>query len=968
MSNMEYTMKKQPFSIVICLIMSLFPSVKASSPLQVQEYRLSNGLSVWLNEDHSQPKIFGVVVVKAGSKDCPNTGIAHYFEHMMFKGTDKIGTINYPAEKILLDSVALKYDELAATRNEASRTRIQKEINALSVKAAAYAIPNEFDRLMSRYGGTGLNAATSDDVTFYYNQFSPSYLRQWAELYSERLINPVFRLFQSELETVYEEKNMYNDMVGSMAVEKVLERFFSPHPYAYPIVGSVENLKNPQLSQMQKFFQDYYVAGNMGLILSGDFRTDEVLPILEKTFSRIKAGTAPKKEVLQPKPLVGKECFDVLVPIPLIKLKAMCWRGVPVNHEDEVALSIISGLLNNESGTGYLDKLTVDGKVLQAACMSQSFNEAGLFAVLVVPKILFQSEEKASALVMKEVERIKKGDFSDEAFNSLKLEQKRSYEKQLEDIDSRARKMLSVFAEGKSWEDYLGEVGKIDALSREDVVRVANKYFTENYLAISKKTGNYPKNKLTKPDFAPIIPPNMEAESEYAKSLKQIDTLKAVPRFLDFSKDAEIVHLSPLVALYATPNPVNDIFTLDLEYGKGTLESKMMAPMSTYVSLLGTDSLSFSQFREKLQALGGSLAFEATPEKFIIRISGFDNRFDETFALASHFMKHLKADPKKVRQLADAAKIERKAELESPDKLAEALLDKVRYGQGSEFLNRLSLSEIKKLKGENLVSAFREASRVACEMHYCGCLSSDRVAAKIKEYMNLNDINISSKGLLYRELKPVEEPAVYFIHAPKASQSIVEGYIPGGVNADVRARCQGNLFNSYFGGNMGSIVFQQIREFRSLAYRAKASFRMPSYLHRDKPGYLSAFLSTQCDKTSDAVAVLDSLLRMMPVREERVQMAKQEVVNGTLNDFPSFREISSRIANLQEQGYDTDPSKIYMEMVKTMDINDIVAFYDRNIKDRKMVYLVVGNKNQIDMKKLAAFGKIVRVKPCKVLR
>lgn len=125
----------------------------ASDFLRVRAYKLSNDLTVWLNEDHSQPKIFGAVVVKAGAKDSPNTGIAHYFEHMMFKGTDKIGTTDYASEKALLDIIAEKYDALAETDDPEARAHLQRIINDLSVRAAEYVIPNEFDRLISRFGG-----------------------------------------------------------------------------------------------------------------------------------------------------------------------------------------------------------------------------------------------------------------------------------------------------------------------------------------------------------------------------------------------------------------------------------------------------------------------------------------------------------------------------------------------------------------------------------------------------------------------------------------------------------------------------------------------------------------------------------------------------------------------------------------------------------------------------------------------
>jgi len=393
-------MKKAVASAILCGLLNGNVHAQFPEVFNVKEYKLSNGLAVWLNEDHSQPKIFGAVVVKAGSKDCPNTGIAHYFEHMMFKGTDKIGTINYKEEKVLLDSIAEKYDELALTKNELKRRQIQKEINELSIRSSKYVIPNEFDQLISKYGGSALNASTSYDCTIYHNEFSPQYINQWAELYSERLINPVFRLFQSELETVYEEKNMYNDVMGYQAFEKVAERFFSPHPYAFPIVGSTENLKNPKLSEMRKFFEKYYVSGNMGLILSGDFKAEEILPVLEKTFSRIRQGNAPQRETEALPPFSGVEEFKVKLPIPIVKALVLAWRGVPANHEDEVALRIAMGLLNNDNSTGYLDKLAVNGKIMESRALNMSLKEAGVVGVLTVPKLVFQSYSSAKKLVI----------------------------------------------------------------------------------------------------------------------------------------------------------------------------------------------------------------------------------------------------------------------------------------------------------------------------------------------------------------------------------------------------------------------------------------------------------------------------------------------------------------------------------------------------------------------------------------
>ncbi|MCK9626959.1 MAG: insulinase family protein [Bacteroidales bacterium] len=936
--------------------------IYTSDPLEVKELKLKNGLTVWMNEDHSQPKVFGAVVVKAGAKDCPNTGIAHYFEHMMFKGTDKIGTIDYASEKILLDSIALKYDELATTSDETKRKTIQKEINNLSIKASDFAIPNEYDRLISKYGGSGLNAGTSYDMTVYFNEFSPQYFRQWAEINSERLLNPVFRLFQSELETVYEEKNMYSDSFGNTALEKLLERFFAPHPYAYPIVGSTENLKNPRLSEMRKFFQDYYVAGNMGLIISGDFNSDEVINVLESTFGRVRAGEAPVKRVAEPAAFNGREKTDIKIPLPVVKARVIAWRGIPANHKDEAALTIATRILNNENSTGYLDKLMVEGKLMASGALSQSFNDAGLVAVAILPKLFFHSLEKAEKMVMNEVERVKRGDFSDELFSSLKLELERNYKLKLEDIDSRSQEMLVVFSQGKSWQDYLDEIRQIESLTKEDIMVVANKYFNDNFLALTKKTGNYPKDNLQKPGFAPIIPKNGEAKSKYATELASTPVMESHPRFLDFANDVKTLKLAPLATLYVTGNPINDIFSLDFEFGKGTLESKLLSPLASYLSLLGTDSLTFDQFKGRLQDIGGTIKFNAENDKFVMEVTGFDKNFNATLNLVREFTRGVKADQKKMKQIVEAKKVADKTEKESPDDIASALLEYVRYGDKSSYINRLSYAETKALKGEQLIDEFKSIMNVECNIHYCGNLPSDVVASRIKETIALDKITVASETPVYRQPKTVDGSVVYFVEVPKASQSIIYGYAPGGITSDKASRYAGALFNNYFGGSASSMVFQQIREFRSLAYRAGAKYSIPAFCHRDKQGQFVASLSTQCDKTVEAVGVLDSLIRFMPVKRERVETARQDVINEATNQYPPIRYRSSDIASLRKSGYESDPNKDLVDAVKNMGIDQIVEFYNKNVKDNKVTYLVVGSSKKIDMKKLATYGRIVKIK------
>ena len=930
--------------------------------LKVKEYRLENGLTVWLNEDHSQPKVFGAVVVKAGAKDCPDTGIAHYFEHMMFKGTDRIGTLDYESEKVLLDSIAMKYDELAMTEDTAARARLQKEINELSIRSSEYVIPNEFNRLINRFGGSGLNAATSYDATIYFNTFSPQYMVQWAEINSERLINPVFRLFQSELETVYEEKNMYGDFIGGQVMDTLMARYFGPHPYAYPIIGSTKNLKNPRLTEMHKFFEDYYVASNMALILSGDFDAQQVMPILEKAFSRIRSGNAPKQEKVMLPPFNGRETMKVKFPIPFIKAMGLGFRGVSANHEDQVALNIAVNLLNNANGTGYLDKLMVEHKLMGALAINESMNEAGILAVAIMPKLLIQSYSSAEKMVWDEINRVKNGDFSDEMFNSLKLKQKRQYASSLENIDSRATIMMNLFSQGKSWNDYLNEVARIESITKEDVVRVAQKYFSNNYLCVTKSTGKYPKDNLPKPAFSPVVPRNADASSSYAKQLEKIPEQQVAPRIIDFEKDVKTSKLTPLVTLYTTPNPLNDIFTLNISYGIGALEQPELMQLTNYLQLLGTESLSFEQFRSRLQSIGSTLAFDVTPDAFVMKVTGFDNHIDETMELVGDFIRHAKADDKKLRQIVDDAKVSEKAFFKSGDNVASALLEQVKYGDQSRYLRKLSLSQIKKLKGKDLLAVYGKVRSVQCDLHYCGTLPVEKVIGTIRQHLPLERTTVASNSPYYRELKQYDRPTVFFIDMPDMAQSIVYGYVKGDPVDDKASRHASQLFSVYFGGDMSSLMFQEIREFRSFAYRTSGRYQLPNHAHKGTAGSFTAMLSTQSDKTLDALGVLDSLIREMPLKPERMEAVKQTLVNRINNDYPPFRNLSEKVASARMEGFDRDPAEEFLRDIATMDMQDISRFYQEQISGRPVVYVITGNRKHIDMKKLAEYGTIIKVK------
>jgi predicted Zn-dependent peptidase len=928
----------------------------------VKVFTLENGMIVWLNEDHHQPKIFGAVVVKAGSKDSPNTGIAHYFEHIMFKGTENIGTVDYVAEKVFLDKIAEKYDLLASTKNELKRHEIQLEINELSLLAADYVIPNEFDKLISKYGGTNLNAGTSFDYTVYHNTFSPQYIEHWAELNSERLLCPVFRMFQSELETVYEEKNRRDDMMFNQAMEKAFELYFYPHPYAYPIIGSAENLKNPRLSEMRRFFRKYYVANNMGLILSGDFDAEKALRIISKAFSRIPCGEAPLRYTIALPPFKGREKYNVKIPIPLMRVMVMGFRGVPSNHPDQAALDIAVSILNNPSGTGYLDRLMVQRKLMGAIAGGEAFNEAGMLGFVIIPKLVIQSYAQAERLVWKEINKVRKGDFPQEMFESLKQEQLWKNITALEDIDSRSQVMIRLLTQGKTWDDYISELKRAGELTKDDVVRIANKYLNNNYIFIRKQTGKYMKEYLPKPNFTPVVPKHSNASSDYARRLETLPVQEVKPRFLDFENDVKTVILTEKTTLYVKKNPVNNIFTLKLSFGIGTLEKPEIRLLANYLPLLGTKKYSYNEFHVKLQIIGSLMLFDARNNRFVISVSGFDGHFEETLVLLGDFMNNVKNDGKKLKTLADDAKVGEKAFSKSSSEVAEALFEYVQYGSESQFLNKPSLQEINRYNGHELLNLFDDVQKISCDFHYCGSDTADFVEKKIKEHLPVEKITKNSRRIYYREPVIYDKPLVFFYDMSDISQNIVYSYQTGMPLLTFDERCTARLFSEYFGGGMSSLLFQEIREFRAYAYQTSGSVQLPPPQMSDKPFKFITFLSTQSDKTIDAMKVLHSLIRNIPVHREKIDAVIKSIINEINNEYPSFRNISVKIAQYKHYGYTDDSNKHLTGRIKNMTIDDVAKFHETYIRDRNIVYVIVGNSSKLNMSKLALFGNVIHLK------
>ena len=949
--------------VLMMLAQTVMTCLQAQTPqaLEVKELTLSNGMSVWLNEDHSQPKVFGAVVVNAGAKDCPNTGIAHYFEHIMFKGTDEIGTIDYQAEKPWLDSISACYDKLSATKDPTQREAIQKDINRLSQIAGEYAIPNEFNRLISKYGGTGLNAGTSWDFTYYHNSFIPQYMEQWCQLNSDRLINPVFRLFQGELEAVYEEKNMYADNMLSTAMDKMLAELFGDRPYAYPIIGSTENLKNPRQSDMREFYAKYYVGCNMGLILCGDFDANSILPLLERTFGRIPKGTPPTHPT-SPMPDITKErTVEVKIPIPLVSLEMLAFKAPTEFEKDANTLKIAMSLLSNGQA-GMLDSLTNEGTLMAALGTVMGLNDAGLAYVLIVPNLL-ASTNKAEKACMEQIARLRSGQFSDVMFNTQKQEAYREAKRELETISERAEKMVMVMSSGHTWQEYLDLVNQINHITKSDVIRAAERYLGAPFVRFKKKKGEYEKDKMTQPGYKPVVPKHKNAESAYAKRLAQIPVKTWEPRLLDFDHDATMKPLGGQANLYTVNNPVNDLFELSVIYNKGTKADKILEASELYLNTAGTDSLTRQQFETAMQNLGASVVFSSTQSDFKIIISGVDEHFDATLQLVSHLLHHAKSTPKVLSQIRDSKKADSKSESTQNTDVMRALIQKVVYGDQSTYLTHLTTSEIKKLKGEEMYEAFKQVLSSACNIVYSGTLPISDVEKAVRRHLPVSLSQEAYKDYS-SEVLGYDEPLVYLYDMPKSRQNLFFTYEQIDALPTQEARVPFQLFKEYFGGGMSSILFQEVREFRSMAYTTSSfSFSRSFKLAPKSPLAFGTIVGTQKDKTMGAIALVDSLLRHVPIQDISFQTAKQSIVNEICNEYPSFRNIGQAIASHRWKGYTEDSKTGLAQAIQNARMEDMVNYYERQIRDhgKHRVIGIVGDKSKLDLKELEKYGRIIMV-------
>ena len=950
---------------ILIFLVAVFLGVNCEkpSPLDVEVYTLENGLTVMLNEDRNETSVFGAVVVDGGGKRDPSdaTGIAHYLEHVLFKGTSKMGTTDYAKEKVYLDSIEVLYDELSKKNDDKSRLKIQRHINNLSVKASEFAIPNEFTRLIEGMGGTGLNAGTGYDFIYYFNSFPSAQIEKWVDLYSHRFLDPVFRLFQSELETVYEEKNRAMDNPFRVFNETSRKYFFKNHPYGQQtILGSVEHLKTPSLSKMKEYYNKYYVPNNMHLIIAGDFDKRDVKKLIKDKFGKLKKGAVVEQLNIPEDDFSGREVIDLA--ITPYRVARFGYRTVKPNHEDAVVLDLISNIFSNSSKTGLLNKLNNENKVLGSyATTGLGGTDHGGFGFGFVPKDDNQSFKDAENLILNEINNVKSGDFSSELLQSIKLNMSLDHETRMESVDGRTWLIMSTILENMPWEDVKNYPNKVNSVTKEKVVEVANKYFTDNYLIVKSDKGDNKKIKLEKPPFKPVDPQNTEASSEYADMLNEIEPKKIDPRFVDFKKDVKVEDIAKNIHFFYVKNPINSIFSMNLQFGQGTIENAALSQSADFISLLGTKNKTFDQYKNELQKIGSKIEVYSNRNYFGFSVSGLDKFFNETLDLLNEFMDsmHVRTeDDNKLEKLVENSKLTRDQEFQDPTTGGRALRDYVMYGKKSPFLRRSTLKEVKKMTSGFLMAQAKEAMEYEVDIFYTGTINEVAVIDQIKNRLSISENLKSSNSPITMDYKKHTRNKVFLIDDPKAVQSQI--YIMGqGKVLDMQSRSVSDVYNKYFGSGMASIIFQEIREFRSLAYTAYGQ-----YVNRpdiELPGYFVGYMGTQVDKSMEAISTYMDLFKNMPIKKSRLSTIKSGLTQSINTRKPGWRRQGAYVSNAIKQGYDKDPNILDYNNYDNVNFDDIISFHKNNIIKDPIVITILTDKSKINIDKILDYGELIEL-------
>lgn len=934
-------------------------------PLNAKIYTLPNGLKIYMTVNPEQPRIQTYIAVRAGGKNDPaeTTGLAHYFEHLMFKGSEQFGTMNYELEKPLLDEIEELFEVYRKTTDPDERKALYHKIDSVSYEASKYAIPNEYDKLMAAIGASGTNAYTSYDQTVYTDEIPSNQIENWARVQADRFRHNVIRGFHTELEAVYEEKNISLTKDSRKIVAGLFEKLFPHHPYgSQTVLGTQEQLKNPSIVNIKNFYSQWYVPNNIAICLSGDFNPDEMVDIITQYFGDWEPNANLTSLSFAPESPITAET-DTTILGPEQEMLFLGWRLPGASNHDAEIAEVTTQLLSN--GTAGLMDLDINAvhRALYAGSQIYTLADYSAYLAFGLP-MPGQSLEEVKALILEEIGKIRNGDFDEKMMEAVVNNYRLNEQEQLTSNGARADMFVDAFINRQEWKDACGKMERIARLTKQDIVDFANRYLSENSaVAVFKRQGIDPTIQvMEKPEITPILT-NRDTTSSFVREIQASKANPISPVFVDYNKDLSVLKAKQDIPVLYKKNDLNGLFELSYVYETGSIGDSLLALASSYLEYLGTDSMTHDEIAREFYRLGCSYRVNVDEERTFITLSGLNDNLLPAVQLMENLLANAKAHSETYMSLVQAfvqARMNQKASQESNYR---ALCQYVMYG-GKNLRGTLSNADLLAIDPDVLTAKIRDLAGLQHRILYYG-------PATDKEILSvLNDNHVTAETLSapapFEPCLPVTTPTNEVFLAPYAANNIyMRGFStkPEDVYDPAREPIR-NLYNEYFGGGMNSVVFQEIREARGLAYNAWSFFSGVN--RKNRPQTQLWHIITQNDKMPEAVTAMYAILDEMPVSEPAFVIAKEGLLNRLRTERTTRSAVLWNYISACDKGLDYDINRLLFENVQTLTLDDVAAYQQANIKGRTYHIGILGDETQLDMNFLKGYGPLHRLTPAQI--
>ncbi len=924
-----------------------------NDPFKLKEYKLKNGLTVYMSVYKDAPRVFTMTATKAGSKNDPQdaTGLAHYLEHMLFKGTDQLGTKDYTKEEPLVSEISNRYEIYRKTKDEATRKKIYHQIDSLSGEAAKYAIANEYDKLCSSMGFKGTNAFTSFEQTVYVNDVPSNEIENWLSLEAERYRKPVLRLFHTELEAVYEEKNRGLDNDGNKVFEAWFEGMFQNHTYGtQTTIGTIDHLKNPSMKKIMDYFNTYYVPNNMAVIITGDVDPEKTIKEIEAKFAYMKSKPLPKfafqPEAPITKPIV-KEIYG-----PDAENVLFGYRFGGVNTADADMIKLLALILSNGKA-GIMDiNLNQQQQVLEAQAFDFELSDYSVLGFSGKPK-QNQSLAEVVKLIQQQIKNVKDGKFDEWLIQASITNLKFNLTKILENNQARAGEIMTAFTSNETWEHHIAIIDRLSKITKQQLVDFAKMNLNDNYVLVNKHTGE-DKNmqKVDKPAITPVSV-NRDDQSPFLKDLMIKKPAPIQPVFIDFNKDITKGNLSNNIPIIYSQNKENATFDLYYTFDIGSNNNKMLPIALEYLKYLGTDKYTPAQLQEEFYKLACSFDVVSQEDQTYLSLNGLSDNFTKAVGLFEHTLANVQPNQEALNNLIqDNIKQREDAKLDKGIILRKGLSNYVKYGAKNPFTNVYSDDELKKLKAEDLIAVIKSLTKQEHRILYYGPLSLTDATAAIQKNHYTGALVKPDAPIALTEQKTGNQ--VYVVdYDMKQAEIMMLGKGEPFTDANIASI---KMYNEYFGGNMSSILFQELRESKALAYSVNGSYRLPNT--KNKSFYVSTYIGSQADKLSDALQGMNELIKDLPKADIMFLSAKDAIISGIRNERLTKMQLLVAYENARKMGLTYDVRKTIFDKVQPMTFDDVQKFQQTYVKPLPLTLLIVGKKELLDTKTIEKYGQV----------